>query len=79
MMRYLEVGMVRSVYIPEILVRMRIGGVTNQSWKNVFKQNLEIFAALDKNGIKVSFVLFSLHKLNIRLRQYLAALSWRVS
>ncbi len=74
MMRYLEHGKLNAVYIPYTLVRMRIGGVSNQSWKNIIKQNKEIFLALTKNGVQFSRVIFFIYKLMNRLWQFVAAL-----
>lgn len=71
MMRYLERGKIRSVYIPGVLVKMRVGGVTNQSWKNIVQQNKEIFIALQKNGAPFSKPLFLLRKLKSRLDQFI--------
>jgi glycosyltransferase involved in cell wall biosynthesis len=71
MMRYLERGKILSVYIPDVLVKMRIGGATNQSWKNVVQQNKEIFFALEKNGMKYSKVLFLMSKFKNRLGQFI--------
>lgn len=73
MMRYLEKG-VRSVYIPHIQVRMRLGGATNRSWGNVVRQNREIFHALHKNGIRCSVASFWAHKIVSRLWQRMAGL-----
>lgn len=73
MMRYLEVGKVNSKYIPSILVRMRLGGASNQSWGNVFKQNKEIFLSMKKNGVRLNFYKFSKNKIINRLWQYLSA------
>ena len=70
MMRYLERGQVRAAYIPHVLVRMRLGGASNQSWKNISQQNKEIFAALRKNGIPFSRVLFATNKVVSRLWQF---------
>ena len=72
MMRYLERGKVRSIYIPHVLVRMRIGGVTNQSWKNILQQNKEIFESLRENGVPFSKVYFLVHKVSSRLWQLIA-------
>ena len=69
MMRFLEVGRVRAVHIPHVLVRMRLGGASNQSWKNIVQQNKEIFAALRKNSIPFSRVYFLLNKVANRLWQ----------
>ncbi len=70
MMRYLERGQIRSVYIPHVLVRMRVGGATNQSWRNIRMQNSEIFSALQKNSVAFSSVKFWLLKVLSRVRQY---------
>lgn len=73
MMRYLERGDVLSVYIPHILVRMRLGGATNRSWRNIVRQNREILQALKKNCMPYSLSSFVLHKLASRFWQRLAA------
>lgn len=41
MLRLLSVDEVRTVYIPEVLVRMRIGGVSNRSLKNILQKSRE--------------------------------------
>lgn len=71
MMRYLERGHVRSVYIPHVQVRMRVGGATNQSWSNIAQQNREIFQALRKHGVPHQALSFWSHKLASRLWQRL--------
>lgn len=73
MMRYLEVGKVRSVYIPFVLVRMRLGGASNQSWLNIFRQNKEIYSSMNKNGFKFNFLKFWIFKIINRLKQYVVA------
>ncbi len=73
MVRYLESGVIRSVYIPHVFVRMRLGGATNQSWGNVWKQNKEIFAALKKNEVSYGALSFWTHKILNRTWQYVSA------
>lgn len=75
MMRYLERGAVRSVHIPHIQVRMRIGGATNKNWRNIFNQNGEILRALKKNSIPYSLPSFLIHKFVSRFWQRLAGFS----
>jgi glycosyltransferase involved in cell wall biosynthesis len=70
MMRYLEVGKIKSVYIPHVLVRMRLGGASNESWINIFKQNKEIFMALQKNNVPFSLIGFWVRKFYSRAQQY---------
>jgi glycosyltransferase involved in cell wall biosynthesis len=73
MMRYLEGGKVKSVYIPRVVVRMRLGGATNQSWGNILKQNKEIFLALQKNKVPFSPLGFGVRKIFSRAWQYVSA------
>lgn len=75
MMRYLECGKIRAVYLPQVLVRMRLGGASNQSLKNIFQQNKEIFSALRKNDIPFSIVWFIANKIVSRLKQFVSARS----
>lgn len=78
MMRYLERGAVRSAYIPSVQVRMRVGGVTNQSLRNILQQNREIFHALRKNQVAHNAVSFWTHKVANRLWQRVAGLFYHV-
>lgn len=73
MMRYLECGSVKSTYIPHVLVRMRIGGVTNKNWINIVNQNKEIFLALKKNAISFNPFVFFWHKIYSRALQLISA------
>lgn len=77
MMRYLERGGVRCAYIPHVQVRMRVGGATNQSWRNIVRQNREILQAFKKNNIACSLPSFAVHKLLSRIKQRLAGMSMK--
>lgn len=70
MARYLEVARISSHYIPEVFVKMRLGGTTNRSLSNIFKQNAEIRRALSKSGLRSSLVSFVLNKLVTRAIQF---------
>lgn len=70
MMRCFEVGNIRAVYIPRIWVRMRIGGKTNESMRNIIQQNGEVLRGLRKNNIKYSFLLFVVRKIANRAWQF---------
>jgi glycosyltransferase involved in cell wall biosynthesis len=69
MMRFLERGGIAASYIPSVLVCMRTGGVSNQSWKNIMIQNQEIYKALRNNGVSFSPWLFWIFKLTRRFWQ----------
>lgn len=71
MLRLLEVRSVRSHYIPRVLVKMRMGGATNKSWRNVLRQNREIVRSLREHGIPTSLSRYVLTKAVSRTGQYL--------
>jgi len=51
MLRYLGKGGVKPSYLPEVMVRMRLGGESNRSFANVMKKSKEDYLALKKNGV----------------------------
>ena len=69
--RCLVVDKYKSSYIPRVLVKMRLGGATNQSLSNILKQNREIIRALNKNGLKISFLRFLIGKIVSRSTQFI--------
>lgn len=71
MMRFLEVKKIKANYVPEAWVKMRLGGVTNRSLKNIFIQNLEILRALNKNGLSYNPIIFFFYKMFIRINQFI--------
>lgn len=71
MMRFLEVYNIKSVYVPEIWVKMRMGGITNKNFKNIWSQNWEIIHSLKKNGLSVNPIIFFLNKIISRTIQFL--------
>lgn len=70
-MRLLEVQRIKSAYIPRILVKMRTGGMTNNSYLNILQGNLDAYRACRKNGIQVT-PFFILRKICSRLPQFFA-------
>lgn len=68
-MRYLELFRINSVYLPEIFVKMRVGGASNQSLRNVIKGNIEAYKACKKNHLGIN-PLFNLFKIASRLPQF---------
>jgi glycosyltransferase involved in cell wall biosynthesis len=72
MVRFLEKYRIRSVYIPKVLVKMRMGGATNKSVINILKQNLEIYRAGKKNGVKISLTALAFKKSIDRIIQFIS-------
>jgi glycosyltransferase involved in cell wall biosynthesis len=51
MLRILWRGRIKAAYIPEVLVRMRVGGISNMSVFNMLHKSREDYAAMRENGI----------------------------
>ena len=69
MMRALDVAGMSTVYVPRELVLMRVGGATNASLRNIFRQNVEIVDALRRAGHPFSGPGLIARKIVARARQ----------
>jgi glycosyltransferase involved in cell wall biosynthesis len=72
MLRLFETHRIKTRYIPERWVRMRIGGLSNNSWRNIARGNLEAYRACLKNGFHVT-PFYMVRKVASRLPQFLRA------
>ncbi len=50
-LRYLVTGRIKLAYIPEVLVKMRLGGASNRSLGHMLKKSREDLRAIRKNGV----------------------------
>lgn len=50
-LRYFGQGRIRASYIPRVLVKMRFGGESNQSFSKILRKSREDYIALRRNGI----------------------------
>lgn len=75
MIRFLEKHKIKSKYIPEVWVKMRMGGVTNKNLKNIWLQNKEIIHSFNKNNLSVNLLKFLILKIISRILQYFKRLS----
>lgn len=53
MLRFIEKEKIKTSYIPNVLVKMREGGASNRSIKNILLGNKNIRRAFRKNGVKL--------------------------
>lgn len=72
MMRVLECRGHKCHYLPQVMVKMRTGGETNKSLRNIIRGNREILSALNANGIKVNVLSYALKKVALKIRHKLA-------
>ncbi len=68
-MRFLEIHQIKSVYIPKIWVKMRIGGASNNSIKGIIKGNLEAYRACKMHRLAVG-PFFIVRKILSRIPQF---------
>ncbi|MBW8015809.1 MAG: glycosyltransferase [Planctomycetes bacterium] len=54
MLRFLQRYNLRTKYIPNILVKMRCGGISNRNLYQIIKANIECYRAWKKNDLKMS-------------------------
>lgn len=71
LLRLLYAHKINVAYIPQVMVRMRLGGTTNKSLQNIINQNKEIFKVLKQYDYPVSFPRFACNKMMSRAQQYL--------
>lgn len=72
MARFLEVRRAKTVYLPEVIVKMRTGGASNHSVSNVVLQNREIWRAMQMHNMGPSVLSFLSGKALARCRQFLS-------
>jgi glycosyltransferase len=51
LLRYLWLNNISMTYLPKVIMRMRVGGASNRSFKNIIQKTTEDIAALKKNKI----------------------------
>ncbi|MBI2966571.1 MAG: glycosyltransferase [Bacteroidetes bacterium] len=74
MLRFFEKGKISASYMPEPIVKMRLGGATNKSIKNILLQNIECYRAFKSNGLGVS-LFYPVYRLIPKMSQYF--LKWK--
>ena len=70
MLRFIEKDKITTYYLREAFVKMRLGGETNKSLKNIYLQNVECIKAFRSNGLKVNILLYPLFRILPKLLQF---------
>lgn len=70
MVRLFIAKRISSVYLPQVLVRMRTGGQSNRSLRNIYRGNRESYVIARRFGVAKS-PLWIPRKLGVRLLQFL--------
>lgn len=67
-LRYFNCGELNAAYLPQVLIKMRVGGASNNSLLNVKKKIMEELMIMRRNGIFFPLALFM--KRLIKIHQY---------
>lgn len=69
MLRFLHKQRISVGYLPEILVKMRAGGLSNRNFKSMLVRSYEDYRAFKINGLKVGFSTILLKKV-LKISQF---------
>ena len=70
MLRCLDKYRITTQYLEEPLVKMRLGGETNKSLKNIYNQNIECIKAFHTNGFRVNKFLYPIFRIIPKFFQF---------
>jgi glycosyltransferase involved in cell wall biosynthesis len=70
--RLIEKNKIRTMYLPKVIVKMRLGGTTNKNIKNISLQNAEIIHILRSHYNDFSVFVFWLSKIMNRFWQHIS-------
>ena len=76
-LRWFGHGGIRAVYIPEVFVKMRVGGESNRSLSRIILKSREDYRALRSNGVGGLWAL-ALKNLS-KIPQFFPSRHWRSS
>jgi glycosyltransferase involved in cell wall biosynthesis len=54
--RIFSTGRLRYAYVPDVMVRMRMGGLSTRGWKSTLTLNREVLRACRENGIRTNYL-----------------------
>lgn len=70
MLRFVECHGIKLTYLPEHLVKMRLGGATSKNLKNIYKQDIETIKAFKENGLPGGNVTYLFWRYLPKIKQF---------
>ncbi len=70
MLRFIDKYKINLKYFKEPLVKMRLGGETNKSIKNILNQNVECIKAFKNNDLSVNSILYPFYRILPKVVQF---------
>ena len=70
MLRFIEGHGIKLAYLPEYLVKMRLGGATSKNLKNIYKQDVETIKAFKENGLPGGNIMYLFWRYLPKIKQF---------
>ena len=70
MMRFLEINKIQTLYLNEVWIKMRLGGLSNKNFKSILEQNFDVLRALRNHHLNNNMIIFFINKIGSRLKQF---------
>lgn len=63
MLRLIEINKIKTLYVNRFFVRMRMGGESTGTLRNIIRGNLSIIKTLNRSGVKVNPLIYAIQRL----------------
>ena len=70
MLRFVEKHHIKLHYLPEYLVKMRLGGATSKNIQNIYKQDMETLRAFKENGLPGGSIMYLFWRYLPKIKQF---------
>ena len=71
MLRFVEGYKIKMAYLPEYLVKMRLGGATSKNVQNIYKQDVETIRAFKENHLPGGNIMYLFWRYLPKIKQFL--------
>lgn len=70
MLRFVEKHHIKLQYLPEYLVKMRLGGATSKNIQNIYRQDVETIRAFKENGLPGGNIMYLFWRYLPKIKQF---------
>ncbi len=70
MLRFIEGHRIKLIYLPEYLVKMRLGGATSKNIQNIYRQDVETIRAFKENGLPGGNITYLIWRYIPKIKQF---------
>ncbi len=70
MLRFVEKHHIKLQYLPEYLVKMRLGGATSKNIQNIYRQDVETIRAFNENGLSGGNITYLFWRYLPKIKQF---------